>query len=168
MNKTNQNESGPDPAFAAAPSSPCGSRPSGLQSGVEPFRLLDDPAGQAAFMLPRLNDAQREFITRMKPHTRSQRVSQRDYDRVWPGVETGVDWPWQFWFGGLRAYFPAGRLPLGNKRCSYSFCFSEAGLLVRDALAAGSGTAETGETPAQCEASQSGAKRNAQRTASHD
>jgi hypothetical protein len=167
MNKTNQN--GPDPAFAASPSSQSPlSRPSGLQSGVEPFRLLDDPAGQAAFMLPRLNDAQREFITRMKPHTRSQRVSQRDYDRVWPGVETGVDWPWQFWFGGLRAYFPAGRLPLGNKRCSYSFCFSEAGLLVRDALAAGSGTAETGETPAQCEASQSGAKRNAQRTASHD
>jgi hypothetical protein len=103
---------------------------------AELLRLLDDPQGQAQFMLSRLDEAQREFIVRMKPHLRHQRVSKRDHEAVWPGVQTGAEWPDQFWFGGGCAYYPAGRPPIGNRRSRYSFRFNEAGLLIRTALEA--------------------------------
>lgn len=103
-------------------------------SGAGLHTLLDDPAGQAAFMLPRLDEAQRNLIVSLKPTTASQRVSRRAFDAVWPGVKTGQEWPDQFWFAGGCAHYPAGRPPIGNKRSSYSFHLNEAGLLVREML----------------------------------
>lgn len=103
-----------------------------------PYQMLDDPQAQAEFMLPRLNDAQRDFIIRAKPTLDRQRIKKRDHVRVWPGVETGEEWPDQFWFGTGEAHFPAGRPPLGNKRCSYFFTFTKAGLLLHEAIKAAS------------------------------
>lgn len=107
----------------------------GQDMAREPYQLLDDPQAQAAFMLPRLNEAQREFIARAKPTLGRQRVKKRDHERVWPGIETGEDWPDQFWFGGGQACYPAGRRPDGNKRASFFFRFNAAGLLLRAMLA---------------------------------
>lgn len=86
-------------------------------------------AGRAQIILGLLNQWQRDFILKMKPHDRDQRMSKADWHFVDPCVDLDPgEWPNTYWFGGMRAAWPA-------KRCRRTFRFNAVGLEVRAHLA---------------------------------
>jgi hypothetical protein len=91
-----------------------------------------DPFYEASLMLPRLTEAQRDFIMRAKPHRRDQRLTKADWDAVECSVELMDYPPYNIWFGGMRAISGAGR-----KGWTRTFRFNVAGLMLRNAVAEG-------------------------------
>lgn len=85
-------------------------------------------AGPVEILLDNLNDRQRAFILKMKPHAQSQRMSATDWESVDACIDLGDEfWPSTYWFGGMR-------LTWVNGRATRTFCFNADGLDVRAAI----------------------------------
>ncbi len=97
-------------------------------SGRDASRFDPSRGVVADIILERLTKAQSAFILRMRPHQRQQVMNSAEWNAVDCCVDSGIEWPDVYWFGGMRLNWVLGRRQI-------RFQFNEVGLEVRNRLA---------------------------------